>query len=135
MRVAVYERVSSDAQREKETIKSQADCNDRLLAARSDYFVSGRYRDDGVSGSIPLSQRPDGARLMADAMAGKFDTVMVTRADRLGRDAVDLMQVRAFFESLGIQLLGSVEPLDDEFGYDMLAVVAKHEKKRFLKRS
>ncbi len=49
-------------------------------------------------------------------MSGAIDAVLVTRADRLGRDAVDLMQTRALFQGLGIlQLLGAFEAMDDDF--------------------
>ncbi|MEP6609169.1 MAG: recombinase family protein, partial [Burkholderiaceae bacterium] len=94
-----------------------------------------RYQDDGVSGSVPLADRPSGRRLIEDAMAGRFHVLLVTRADRLGRDVIDLMQGRALFERLGVEIVGVLEPMDDEFGFDMLAVMAKHERKRLLKRS
>lgn len=134
-RLVSYLRVSSDDQRERQTIETQQDVIDQFLARCPDLELVGSYRDDGVSGSIPLAQRPAGRQLVAAAAAGFFDAIVVTRADRLGRDAIDLMQTRALFESLGIELIGVQEPMDDEMSFDMRAVWAKHEKKRFQARS
>ena len=39
--------------------------------------VAEIYADDGVSGTIPLHERPEGRRLLEDTKAGKFDAVLV----------------------------------------------------------
>ena len=44
--------------------------------------------DEGVSGTIPLIERPEGARLIAGADDHNFDVVVSYRLDRLGRDAL-----------------------------------------------
>jgi len=44
------------------------------------------FRDDGISGTIPMEQRPDGARMMAMIRRGEIDVVCVSRSDRLARD-------------------------------------------------
>lgn len=135
IRVAVYERVSSDEQREKETIQTQTFLIDRYLADHAELEEYQRYLDDGVSGSVPLAQRPQGRRLVEHAMAGRFGRVLVTRADRLGRDAIDLLKARALLEGLGIELVGIAESLDDYVTFGVKAVVSDHEKRRFLERS
>ncbi|MHB1345699.1 MAG: recombinase family protein, partial [Thermoleophilia bacterium] len=133
--VAVYERVSSDEQRDKETIQTQTFLVDRHLSDNPELKVYHRYLDDGVSGSIPLAQRPQGRRLVKDAMDGRFTKVLVTRADRLGRDARDLLNAFGLLESLGIELVGIQESLDDYLTFGVKAVVSDHEKRRFLERS
>ena len=133
--VAIYERVSSDEQREKETIQTQTFLVERYLADHPELTVRGRYLDDGVSGSVPLAQRPQGRLLVQDAMAGRIQKLVVTRADRLGRDAIDLLGIRALFDSLGIELVGITESLDDYLTYGVKAIVSDHEKRRFLERS
>lgn len=132
---AIYERVSSDEQREKETIQTQTFLVERYLADHPDLAVRGRYLDDGISGSVPLALRPQGQRLVQDAMAGRFRKLIVTRGDRLGRDARDLLGVFVLFEGLGIELVGIAEPLDDYLTFGVKAVVSDHEKRRFLERS
>src|SRR5215208_4732865 len=65
-KVAVYLRVSSDEQRDRETIEIQREF---LEQYRSLYEleVAEIYEDDGVSGTTPLHERPEGKRLLQDA--------------------------------------------------------------------
>ena len=134
-RVATYERVSSEDQRERETIKTQTDELARRIERESDVELVERYADDGVSGTIPLAERPAGRRLMADAASGRFAELWVYKLDRLGRDAVDLLVVRRRFMELGIRLISVVEAEPDLLSYDVQAVVADHYRREFLRRS
>jgi len=133
--VGVYERVSSDDQRDRETIKTQTAAIDQYLAAHPEVRVHDRYLDDGVSGSIPLTQRPEGRRLVRDGMDGRFTAVLVTRADRLGRNAGDVLRSRDVFDDLGIKLVGVVDAIDNRVTFGILAVLSQDEKERFLARS
>ena len=84
-RVVTYERVSSDEQRERKPSPSRAALDGRsrpIPSANS----SARYVDDGVSGTVPFAERPDGGRLMRDAELGLFDEVLVYDNSRIGRD-------------------------------------------------
>ena len=134
-RVATYERVSSEDQRERETIKTQTDEIARRLASQPGLELVGRYVDDGVSGTIPIAERPDGRRLLQDAVAGRFEELWVYKVDRLGRDAVDLLVVRRRLDALGIALVSVVEGQPDLLGYDVQAVVADHYRREFARRS
>jgi len=134
-RVAIYLRVSSEDQALRGTIASQADAIDRRLASEPGVTVVDRYVDDGVSGTIPLAERPEGARLLGDIAGGLISEVWVYMVDRLGRDAVDLLTVRRQFDADGIKLLSIVEGMPDLLGYDVQAVVADHYRREFLRRS
>ena len=134
-RVATYERVSSEDQRERETIRTQTDEIARHLERQPGVELVSRYVDDGVSGTIPLAERPDGRRLLADAAAGRFEEIWVYKVDRLGRDAVDLLIVRRRLDALGIALVSVVEGQPDLLGYDVQAVVADHYRREFARRS
>ena len=62
-RTALYLRVSSEGQREAGTIQTQSDSLTRYAAARG-FEVADVYPDDGVDGTIPLHERPEGRRLL-----------------------------------------------------------------------
>lgn len=134
-RVATYERVSSEDQRERETIRTQTDEIARHLENQPGLELVGRYVDDGVSGMVPIAERPDGRRLLADAAAHRFEELWVYKVDRLGRDAVDLLVVRRRLDVLGIKLVSVVEGQPDLLGYDVQAVVADHYRREFARRS
>src|SRR5215216_404724 len=83
-KVALYLRVSSDEQRDRESIKTQREFFDQYCELYG-LEVTEIYADDGVSGTIPLHERPEGRRLLEDAKEGKVQIVLVYRLDRLGR--------------------------------------------------
>jgi site-specific DNA recombinase len=133
-RVATYERVSSADQRERETIKTQTDALTRRLAREPDIEVVARYVDDGVSGTIPLAQRPGGRRLLDDAAAGRYGELWVVTTDRLGRDAPDVLVSQRRLRWLGIRLMtleGEVNPLVG----DIMTVIDDNARLTFLANS
>ena len=79
--VALCLRVSSEEQRDRESIEIQRD----FLTKYCELYnleVADVYADDGVSGTIPLHDRPEGRRcLLEDAKEGKFQTLLVYRLD------------------------------------------------------
>src|SRR5215204_4231941 len=83
-RIALYLRVSSEEQRNRETIEIQREFLEQYCGLY-ELEVAGIYKDDGISGTIPLHERPDGRRLLQDAREGKVQMVLVYRLDRLGR--------------------------------------------------
>ena len=101
-RVATYERVSSDDQRERETIKTQTDLLDRWLEREPDIEVVYRFSDDGISGTLPLVKRPGGQALLAAAEAGQIDELWLYKLDRLGRNLADTAATGRRLEQLNV---------------------------------
>jgi site-specific DNA recombinase len=134
-RVATYERVSSENQRERATIQAQRDALDRRLATEPDVTLVDRYVDEAVSGSKKVANRPDGGRLLRDAEAHRFDELWVYRLDRLGRDLVDMAIVGRRLRQIGIRLISMTEGEPDPFMFDIMAVIAENEKRVFLERT
>ena len=59
------------------------------------------FMDSDTSGSIPFADRDSAGQLLTDCLAGKYRHIVVSKIDRLGRDAMDVQTV--------IQLLGKAE--------------------------
>lgn len=76
--------------------------------------VSFSYRDEGVSGSTPVSGRAGGARLLTDALAGRFEALIVEGLDRLSRDQVEQERIVRRLEHRGIQIIGVADGYDSE---------------------
>ncbi|GBF32016.1 site-specific recombinases [Desulfocucumis palustris] len=66
MRIAIYARVSSDDQAERGTIENQLEFA-RKYCDLHQLEIQDWYKDDGVTGTIPLEERPEGERLLDDA--------------------------------------------------------------------
>ena len=135
VRIATYARVSSDEQRDRHTVLNQRSALSRRLGSEPGVVVFKHYEDDGVSGTIPLEDRPAGGALARDARAGRFSQIWVVRADRLGRDAFELLRIWRVFESIGVVLRATDENIDDPFYFDIHAVIAANERRKFLERS
>jgi site-specific DNA recombinase len=107
----LYARVSSEEQKQKETIETQIHVA-KQQCEREGIVLGEIYRDEGVSGTVPFDERPDGKRLLTDARAGKFTTVLLYRVDRLGRLDVVSHVARHHLETLGVGLRSLTEPFD-----------------------
>lgn len=79
MMVFAYGRVSS---------KEQATENQRREVEAAGYAIGFWFADEGVSGKVPSAQRPQFAKMMQQIRDG--ETLVVTKIDRLGRDAQDI---------------------------------------------
>src|SRR5881227_3566779 len=96
LRAAIYARVSSEEQREGQTIDSQVAELERF-AREKNWRIAGIYKDDGWSGS--LLARPELDHLRDDASRGRFDLVLLNDVDRLARDVAHLGIVKRNLES------------------------------------
>lgn len=138
-RVALYARVSSEDQVERETIQNQVQIANTLCPAMGQEIVAS-YLDDGVSGTIPLEKRPQGALLLEDARKGKFKQVVVYRLDRIGRTGLVILSAWEALKQQGIALRSLTEPFDTsqpfgEFVMGILAMVAGCERDSIVIRT
>lgn len=117
--VALYARVSTEDQAERNTIKAQLD----FLRGYVDLHglpVGGEYVDDGISGTVPLVDRPDGRRLLTDAEAGRFGTVLFYKLSRLGRKLAVVVDAHDALAGFGVAIKSGTEPLDTDSPAGML---------------
>lgn len=68
--------------------KDQTTENQRLEIQQAGYQVDYWFADEGVSGKVSASQRPQFAKLLGQIRNG--ETLVVSKLDRLGRDAQDV---------------------------------------------
>lgn len=100
-RVALYARVSSEEQREGQTIDSQIAELERF-AKQSAWEIFKVYKDDGWRGAILA--RPALDELRDEASKGYFQAVLINDVDRLARDVSHLGVIRRDLARHGVQL-------------------------------
>jgi site-specific DNA recombinase len=137
-RVALYCRVSTEEQAERQTVDAQLDFLRRWCDLH-EVPVAGEYVDDGVSGTTPLPDRTDGARLLADADAHQFTGVLVYRLDRLARSLRVLLDTHIALERQSISIRSATEPFDTaspigRFMFQLLGSMAELEKSTITER-
>jgi DNA invertase Pin-like site-specific DNA recombinase len=116
-----------------------------LKAAGHDIKPSRWVVDEGVSGSIPAMQRPNFAKLVnriAEAQDEDHrEVLVVAKLDRLGRDAIDVLQTLDSLRDMGVAV--RVQALDGtdlnssagRFMLQMLAAVAELERNLIRERT
>jgi putative DNA-invertase from lambdoid prophage Rac len=126
-----YCRVSTDQHRDSGISIDEQRRKIEARAAEMDWNLAQVFVDAGVSGSIPLGQRPEGARLLEALRPG--DIVVAARMDRCFRSAFDALKTIKGFKGRKIALwlldLGNVSGNGiSELMVTVLAAVAQFER-------
>ena len=130
MAVFAYGRVST---------KDQTTENQRLEIERAGFKVDYWFADEGVSGSSHASQRPQFRALLGQIR--NSETLIVSKLDRLGRDAQDVLsnmktlaerEIKVFVIQLG--QLDLTSPAG-KLMLTMLAAVAEMERDLLVERT
>lgn len=104
MKVAIYCRVSTE---EQDADKQEEIC--KTSCERMGYEVYEIYKDV-ISGT--KSSRPSFNRLLEDMRQFKFDAIMVTKLDRLGRSLQHLLSLFDEFSNKGIHFIAITQNID-----------------------
>lgn len=103
MRAALYARFST----EKQDFSSIADqyrvCEQ--YAARHSWEIVARYADEGISGAA-IGNRPGFNAMMAAALRGEIDVLLVMELSRLSRSAADLNKAIDRLTFRGVRVIG-----------------------------
>lgn len=158
---APYGRVSTDIQREAESIKIQQIKLENSIRVRenSDFPLKDQlhlvetFYDEGYSGTIPLEERPAGRRLVSAICSrasiecdgscftrGEINQVWITKLDRLARRLQILINIEAFLRKHHVALVCMDPSLDTstESGrlvFNVIASIAEWERGMILERT
>ena len=136
--VAAYLRVSSQAQRQRDTIASQREA---VLdhARRCGWAIPDAYvfADDGFSGAT--LERPALEALRDGVASGEVETVLVWSVDRLSRNFAHQILLQEEFARTGAKIVCVQEP-DDATPHGMLlrqilSVISEYERTQIAERS
>src|ERR671939_248191 len=137
-RAAIYARVSSDQQVERQTIGSQI--GDLLARAAADGYEVGeefRFLDDGHSGASLI--RPALERLRDLVAISAIDLVYVHAPDRLARSYAHQAVLVEEFARAGAQIVFLNRPIghspEDNLLLQLQGMFAEYERARMLERS
>ncbi|MGI6649585.1 MAG: recombinase family protein [Bacillota bacterium] len=113
MSYAAYCRVSTEEQAKGDNIQAQIQnikeyCDRQNIVILEDNW----FKDDGISGTIPLRDRPEGSRMLLDILEGKITQVLILRVDRLARDEFVAQEIYQLFKKAGVSLISINEPFN-----------------------
>jgi site-specific DNA recombinase len=101
IRCAIYTRKSSEEGLEQDF--NSLDAQREACEAYIRTFLSDLYDDGGISGGT--LERPALQRLLADIQAGRVDTVVVYKIDRLTRSLGDFAKIVEVFDAKGVSFV------------------------------
>lgn len=137
MAVYGYTRVSTEDQIENTSLEDQAR-QIQGIALTHNLELTHIYEEKGVSGAVPLLRREEGCKL---AFLRQGDTVIVSKLDRMFRDARDALNVIGDWEDAGINLIingyGNVMDKSNpngRFMLEIMAVFSGEERRRIRER-
>ena len=116
-RVALYARVSTEEQREGQTIDSQI-AELESFGRQKGWLVTGIYKDEGWSGTMLI--RPGLDHLRDDAPRNLFDAVLINDVDRLARDVTHLGIIKRDLERQGIRVIFRKLPGESSPAHNLL---------------
>lgn len=135
-RVALYARVSTDEQRDGQTIDSQIAELDRFARDKG-WQITGLYKDDGWSGTI--LDRPELDRLRDDGSKGLFNVALVNDVDRLARDVSHLGIVKRDLLRHNVQIVFRKLPAEQSPTHNLMVNIlgsfAEFERELILDRT
>ncbi len=115
--------------------------NQRIELEKAGYQIGDEFwfADEGISGKVAASQRPAFSRMINQIRKG--ETLVVSKLDRLGRDAIDVLQTVRQLGEKGVKVvvlqLGNTD-LTSAAGkllLSMLAAVAEMERDLLVERT
>ena len=112
LRATLYARYSTDKQRESSIADQLRAARDR--AQREGWPIVAMHSDEGVSGSTPVALRPGGKALLADALACRFDVLIVEGLDRLSRELGEQEALVKRLEHRSVRIIGTADGYDSE---------------------
>jgi DNA invertase Pin-like site-specific DNA recombinase len=132
MKVAIYCRVSTE---EQSVDKQEASL---LEYCKKQNFEVFKVYKDVISGTT--SSRPAFNELIEDMRSLKFDCIMVTKLDRLGRSLQHLLSLFNEFNKRGIHFIASTQNIDTsssigKFQLQMLGAFAEFERNIISERT
>jgi len=133
-RVAIYGRVSTSGQ---STDIQLQEC--RQYAERCGHQVVGEYCDT-ISGTTSKDDREALTRLLEDAFARRFDTVIVFSIDRLGRSLKHCLDILDTLREQQVQFVSIKQQIDTgssvgKLIFEIFACLASYERTQILERT
>ena len=120
-RVCAYCRVSTDLEEQQTSFESQKAFYTDYIKKHEGWVFAGIYADEGLSGTS-MRKRKEFNRMIADALDGKIDIILVKSVSRFARNVVDILNIVEQLTLKGIPIIfenDHLNSMDDQAGTRM----------------
>ena len=132
-RVAAYARVSTEQDEQLHSLQVQRDYYEEYIKSNPDWELVNIYYDEGISGTS-LKRRKGFNQMIADALDGKIDVILVKSVSRFARNTIDALQTTRDLKLKGVPVFFEKENIDSmdpkgEFMLTLFCSFAQEESK------
>ena len=130
-RVAAYCRVSTDKASQEESFETQIAAYERLIRSNPEWEYAGVYADEGRS-ATSVRHREEFQKMIADALEGKIDIILVKSISRFSRNIVDCQTYVEKLREKGVSVRFERENIDSlnpacSMMFSLLSAIAQDE--------
>lgn len=131
LNVAAYCRVSTESDEQMNSLANQKEYFEKLIKSHEEWNFVDIYYDEGISGTS-LKKRDGFNKMIADALAGKIDMIVVKSISRFSRNTVDALQTIRSLRNHDIRIFFEKESIDSndiksEFMLTIMSSLAQEE--------
>ena len=132
-RIAVYARVSTNHEEQKQSLQNQKQNITEQIKERDDLILEGMYVDEGITGT-KAEIRPQFQELISRAEHGYIDYIVCKNLSRFSRNLADSVHYTKHLKEQGVGIYFIEEGLDtlkpgSDFVLSVLSCVAEQESK------
>ena len=110
-RVAAYARESTEQDEQLHSLQVQRDYYENYIKSNPDWELVNIYYDEGITGTS-LKRRKGFNQMIADALDGKIDVILVKSVSRFARNTIDVLQRTRDLKLKGVPVFFEKENID-----------------------
>lgn len=131
-RVCAYARVSTDHEKQGESLENQISYYERVISSNPEYEFVGVFADRGISGTT--ENRPEFKRMLELANQGEIDLIITKSISRFARNTTVMLQTVRKLKNIGVEIRFEKENIntlsgDGELMLTVLSSFAQEESK------
>lgn len=131
-KVCAYARVSTDQDKQGESLENQITYYENLISSNPEYEYAGVFADRGITGT--KDSRPEFQRMLNLCREGKIDLIITKSISRFARNTVVMLQTVRELKDIGVEVRFEKENIhtlsgDGELMLTVLSSFAQEESK------
>jgi len=101
-RVCAYARVSTDNDKQGESLENQMDYYETLITSNTEWEFAGIFADQGITGTT--QNRPEFQRMLELCREGKIDLIITKSISRFARNTTIVLQTVRELKDIGVEI-------------------------------
>ncbi|AOR22741.1 recombinase family protein [Clostridium taeniosporum] len=109
-RVCAYARVSTDSEKQEESLENQIQYYENLISSNPEYEFVGVFADRGITGTT--ENRPEFQKMLQLAKGGELDLIITKSISRFARNTTIVLETVRELKDIGVEVRFEKENID-----------------------